>query len=430
MKTLYFFLLVLISSSAFSQLSSYNIADYLYPDVQRKTLMLRPIVDFNSSSSSINGGSVSDFDGSIDLLGSDFMNSRKRQLRLSYNLELGFTARSNNNPSLLNQDGLYGGASATLTNRFFFKPKRFFEIDLSGSFGYDNFFRQFTTAVNRNEITADITIAPKIGFGRLEFVTDAWHAVTILEELQAAGCLSKDLDHAEITLLAKKISELQNYRDVDFRLERIYEFEQLATYLVSEGYMDAANYKSFAILKDAYDFEGFVTRENGQQFTAGLLLTYDYLDENFSAPRTQLSNTIAALVAYERNKAISVDWQFEQRYELQAGIRRFSPLTTEIVDQSNFIHLSSTHTLGYFLSQRTNFELDLNLRYDLFDINIQSTNNLTIWLSPKYNYYLSPQLRFFANGFLAVFSTDNVLFVNNSSDISSSLFAGINYFFY
>ena len=115
--------------------------------------------------------------------------------------------------------------------------------------------------------------------------------MTILEELQAAGCLSKDLDHAEITLLAKKISELQNYRDVDFRLERIYEFEQLATYLVSEGYMDAANYKSFAILKDAYDFEGFVTRENGQQFTAGLLLTYDYLDENFSAPRTQLSNT-------------------------------------------------------------------------------------------------------------------------------------------
>ncbi len=428
MKTLYFFLLVLISSSAFSQLSSYNIADYLYPDVQRKTLMLRPFVDFNNTNNSLLGD-FAFFGARVDLFGSDFINSRKRQLRLAYNLELGFTTRSDNHPIQTGQDGLFGGVSVDLVNRYFFKPKRFFEIDISGSLDYNDASTSTQSPVFRNELVADLSVAPKIGFGRLEFVTDAWLALTILEELQNAGCLSKDLDHNEITLLAEKVSELRNYRHVDFRLENIYEFEQLATYLINEGYMDAENYKSFAILKDAYDFEGFVIRENGQQFTVGLELDINYINENFSAPRTRLLNTIAPIAVYERKKAISSDWQFDQRYELRAGIWRFSPLDTEMVDRLNFIRFNSVHTVGYYLSQRTNFEVDLNILYRLIDGDFQNQTFFSATLIPRYNYYISPNLRLFANGFLSLVDLGDDAF-GSSTNVNSSLQAGINYFFY
>lgn len=96
------------------------------------------------------------------------MNSRKRQLNLSYRLSTGYQFYSDDFPSGFNNDETKFNASASfgLDNRFFFKPKRFFEVGVGASLAYNP--NNINYGTNRKEIVVTADVSPRLGFGRIE----------------------------------------------------------------------------------------------------------------------------------------------------------------------------------------------------------------------------------------------------------------------
>jgi len=422
-KLLVFLFILCLQFTAVGQSNNYDIASYIYPDVQRKTLSLQPFLNMFAT----NGGINRDYNTvaiDIPLFGSERLYNRKRQLDLSYIIDVGYNHFSKDTPFTRANNKFYGGLRTNIENRFFFQPKRFFEVEANLLFDYNPDY--YSAGENRNEIILDLNVSPKIGFGRTELVTDAWHAVAIVEELQKAGCLNKVLSSEEMNSLAQEISRLKNYRNVDLRLESIYEFEALVKHFIDNGYVDSDQYRFFALLDDFYDFEGFRTRLHGSQFKAGVDLGYEYTNNDFSSSRSQTLNTYSLVFEYENYKAISTDWQFDQNYRLNGGLWTFSPFRTELSDTNEFAELAISYTLGYYLSLRTNFRLSLIGSY--YYVN-NATDVYGIFLSPSYNYYISPQLRFRISSDINVSrSATNTLF--HSDTRSASLTAGIRYYFY
>ncbi len=423
-KSLSFLVLLFIFSNGYSQIESYDISDYLFPDVNRKALQLNPFLDFTSSNSR-NFIDYDVFDIGTDIFGSELDYNRKRQLDLFYQLNLGYTSGQNPQTTFNYQDEFYAAAQVNIANRLFLKPRRFFELAGGGRFAFDP---DYTFAgENRDEVDINVSIAPKIGFGRTEIITDAWHAVTILEELQKGGVLDKEISHEEITALADELRRLKNYRNVDFRLEDLYELESLARYMVENKFSTPEQYKFFALLNDAYRFEAFERRFQGTTFKVGLNANLSYFDNDFITKRTQTSRTYGLIAEYENRNAINNDWQFDQIYAVQAGRLYFSPIDTEQFFDDYFVQLNATLSLGYFFSQRTNIRIPLFASYRKQD-SLESYN-YSISLNPTLVYYVSPQLRFSARGRFNLAQTSNV----NVTLIDyqfASLSAGMSYFFY
>jgi len=423
MKRLLIILFIVSSQSLiFCQTENYDISQYLFSDFQRKTLRIDPQLNFNFRNSDLIR-SYSNGNIGISAFGTEISNSRKRQLYIDYRISAGYQFYSDDHPITGQETKFNASAGLNLENRFFFKPKRFFEIAGGASFAYDPNYLNY--GANRKEIDIAAGLSPRVGFGRIENVSDAWHAVTIIEELQKAGCIEKQLSHEEITVLADELRKLKNVRNVDFRLEDIYEFEQLAKYLVENGYASGKDYRFFALLDDAYAYEDFTFREQGQALTIGADFSADYLDTDFTSKRTITDVFYALVVGFEKNNAISTDWQFDQKYELSGGVNTWSPLTTEDFNSDSYIALATEHLLGYYLSQRTYFAVPLHTEIR----KISDDLLVNVGLYPTLNYYFSPQLRFTVRGQFSLYN-DNLSINNGIANESATLSAGVNYFFY
>lgn len=414
---------ILFTSTCYGQVSNYDISNYLFPDFQRKTLSINPQLGFSFFNSTQfdnhNSGSFG-----FAAVGTSISNSRKRQSNLTYTANSDYDYYSEDTLNSEKTKDFNSRLGIENETRFFFKPKRYFEAAGRAAYRYRD-MNVVGEVENRKLTELNVSLIPKLGFGRIENISDAWHALTIIEELQKAGCIKKDLTHEEITALADELRRLKNTRNVDFRLENIYEFEQLAKYFIDNGLASAEQYRFFAVLDDAYSFEAFTTREQGQAFTIGTDVSLDYSKEHQEPIGTNSIRSYALVLGYEKNNAISSDWQFIQSYNLKGGFLAYGLSGTQGTSRSNLLELTTHHELGYYLNQRTNFSLPLNTR-----ISQRESDMLIIAaIFPTLNYYFSPQLRFSIHARVSLYQqnfSDNP----NINYQNGNLSAGINYFFY
>jgi len=216
----YFFLFLnLINYSlCFGQIEAYPIADYVYPDIKRTAFNISPSFSYLNSKNIDKDYSILSVDANV--YRQQISNSRKKQGLNSTSLNIGY--HDDSQKEIFNK--LHLSFSLNIENRYFIKKKQYLEIE-TNSFLILNTPNPYLE--NQNQRNLYNLISPKIGWGRIENVTDSWHALTILKQLKNKGLLSKTLTHEEIKNLSILISQLKNYRNPDFRLENISELQFL-----------------------------------------------------------------------------------------------------------------------------------------------------------------------------------------------------------
>ena len=188
MRNIFITVFALISISLQGQLDSYDIATYVTPDFSFQSLELFPNLRYANTLSS---------QTSFDLDGGFFYRarslSRQRISEVSVFQSLDFR-RSN---SIDTATSFFSGSSVLWDNQFFYKERRFFTLDLSGS---SLIIRQRNNDDLNFFGSGTVDLRPHWGMGRVEFVTDAWHAKAMLKALRDKKLLTVEPPRADRSL--------------------------------------------------------------------------------------------------------------------------------------------------------------------------------------------------------------------------------------
>lgn len=425
------FLCTIISSNA--QLSTYDISTYARPDLVRQTMSITP--SFSSRG----------FYFDENYYENTFTNVEKNWTSISLGMSIDHTKFVNTaetqtfirnaanisgayKPGLINASGIFpfpssgaqsidfriiGDYARNYSRKKFKENQKFWEIDytINGGIIYNTFdvvAPSVTHTINTDPF-AGISIYR--GKGRIELVNDAWHAQTILEMLQTNNSLERDPSHEEIDKLAAKISEIKNIRNTDFRLEGIAEYETLVQYFLENDLVDKEDYRFFALLNDAWEYESFLTRWSGTEFKYGLEINsvFRYFANNTFNIKTFLFTLPKLSFHYNRYKPISTNFQFNNRNSIDFSLIGQDQLSGNFTygSRSYAASLSSIWEYQYLPNQRTNYTLGLQLHSSYFNSNgIYESESWTSNLSLNFAYkrYLSPRLSISLSASLAAYN--------------------------
>jgi len=406
MKGLYTYLFILLLSNICkAQMTEYDFSNFLFPDLQRQTFRITPFVDLDYSKYG-NSSRNSNFAGTISGNFNSFNFTRDKQSNTSIFCNLGLRERSTAS-SILAYDQIFFYFDYKRDNKIYIDNDQFLNFD----FSFESDLARVAPSLER-EVQFNLKTTPTLGYGRIEVVTDGWHAVALINRLDEEGLLLKELEQEEVTALGRKIAEIKNTRRVDFRHEEKYEREILLDYFVSNGLIDINDYRSITTLIDAWQFEDFITRQHGKTIEYGFEFEYDILDVTaFSIG--QRFNSEAITIVFNSKKAKSLKKQIDHTLGVKGGFWNLSPLNDNDINKRNFYQIDYNFNYGYFLSARTNFNLRLNASALGFLKSSETQNSLSVNL--RYNYYISPNYRFSIIGQVNTFKQDirNYNFVNN-----------------
>lgn len=421
---LFVFLICGVSFFAFTpiiaQVDNYDISQYYRPNLHREQLILvasGALSNFNSiaETNESSGAAVS----TALLTKSVFANSDSLQLFRTWSGfgTFNYSASQDIRSSVISLTG-----SLNQTARYYHKPKRFIELDI----------KMINTA-NRSRLKdeIDVTIDNGLsvnssahiayGFGRTEFVTDAWHAATILEFLQKQNLIqTSDIPHELITEMAVKISEVKNKRFTDPRFFFINEYEEMIQFLQDKQLIELDDVKFYGHFFDVWRNERFIARRHGRTFRTGL---------GVNARKTNLfsddamNGGVQVFFAVDDFKAVDKDWQFNKFYGLELDML-YTDAFSGSADRISSIRPYLNLELGYFPSLRTNFRGGLNVSYEKRFFDFESTvesfddHTLIVALNGRYTYYVSPQLTWVLDANFNVFHFGSLDILRNNNSLS------------
>lgn len=343
-------------------------------------------------------------------------------------------------------------------NRFYFPSKLFIETDLQVDY-YQGYSRSETDSIeettgiiyyhsmdqsNSTRVNARLPIL--IGYGRIERTEDARLAVYILDDLKKLNKLTREPTEAEITELAQVIAQLKNERFFDVRHKKIWEIEQLDSFLVKTGLVSDIDAAYFTSVKDNWDYASGPKRETGFRISAGVMpgyfysfhhsnnsysssgvSIYDYIFENILK-----STSFQGLICSKYELPINLYWQFSIISDIRAGIfkdRYEYGIITNSTGQSDgkIANADLKLQLGYYPNSRTYFNSGLQYYFNFSDEKDKDEDDQTIRRYHKASYflegyyYLSPQLRFTLYGNVSYNIRDND-YIYSDASVSNSTY--------
>ncbi len=488
------FILLVLPLSIFAQIDSFHIAEYVRPDLERRIFAITgDAVLYNYSSARNKTPLEHKFYLSpfLRLTHSKLQNSAKVQKTVSNTSSNSFRYNKQNNEIdtvakwyNLNLDYEYNA-----NVKKFDTKQQFFEMDYDIDLAYsaNRSKDQWKNDISRGRrLTSNLSITPYLGKGRIELISDAWHAKTMLRVLEKAGFLKKNITAAEIQAFAEQISIIKNMRNTDNRLEDIAEFETLCAFLIDHKIVSATDFNFFALLHDAWINEAVIDhnffssssgyglgtylslqnsgtpqfwyRYHGQEFKVGINPSIGITDYNYysnSPNRTYANAALGGVLAFNKYKAISDNWQFNQQQRLTVRPAFAGLLQQENIGSYNnnlIFELASSWLIHYLPTRRTNYSLALDARY-LYNINntiiydrtnksiLNSTRReygrLNLDINARMNHYFSPRFNIVVNLNLNLdFDTESSSFSPLSRHPSQDLTLGnvfdvrMNYFFF
>lgn len=433
---------VMISAPLIAQNSTinYDLSDYKLPYLKRHTLEF----DLNlSGNSSFSKNQFNDddpvkysqhrFQSTISPSYNHYLNSEKIQIHQSVSASL-----PNINLYYFKDDDLniknfdispfldYSGAFREyLTGKFFLEQDLILNNSISfvrsneedfndaGDVDYINKQKGTTT-----EIEASIPIL--LGWGRIERVEDARLAVYILDDLNKAGKLAREVTREDIHELSIRISEVQNERMFDSREKKIWELEQINSFLLEKGLIVSEDIVYFTLLNDNWDYSAGPVRESGFRISGGISPEIDYYkradteDEEYplsdstysyesSLMERDLGGRLLTRLSYE--KPLNLYWQLSLSNEF--GVSKLFRKSTydyppfpEDTDKGDVFSIENllNFSIGYFPNSRTDMRLNIsesvyfnNYTPDEGD-ELRDTHSLST-LGFQINYYISPRIR-------------------------------------
>lgn len=315
----------------------------------------------------------------------------------------------------------YPKMSYTGINRWYGKKQQFVECDLSASMrnSYRNFINigdslQADNTTNSNDVL--IYVPLKTGMGRIETVTDAYHAVNILQELINQESIRSNVTPEEITQFADFISELKTRQFFDNRLEHIKELEAVDSFLVVNNYLPQKDIKYFTSLEDMWIYGDNFSRYSGSRISLVIQPGYSFHSyySEYSAYdpiHTYLYRDTVIFadvgVEYRYDRPISLKWQYHLDIDLKTGRADYRMLdhtyNSDPIEENYTVPSSRgeiLNELSYYPDTRTHLALEhvikyayISGRYDETDVQIMEGGHyLYTSLTGSLSYYISPKL--------------------------------------
>jgi hypothetical protein len=447
---------------------NYDLSSYSLPDLQRKTLEFQFNLDqnryYNNQRSVFDTSHSHNSNFSTDLTPSFsyYLNSKKAQFEsygsfnpVAYDYsktysEINKSVSQNYNPYIY-----YTGAY-----RYYLKRKLFLETDVDAAFNYNmrkdiNQMTDPEDETKHSTMNSNISIPILVGWGRIERVEDARLAVYILDDLKKHNRLDKEISQEEIANFAQFLSKLQNERFFDSRDKKIWEIQQIDSFMVANNLVTNNDAVFFTLINDNWDYASGPIRESGFRVSGGILnglsnyiSEYAYSDTsmiNDKSKETDYNIHFKAKLVYE--KPLNLYWQVFINDDFESGPtfnnnKSKQSGSDEEISKSKDFNINNTINAGleYYPNSRTDMSISFNLNNDYYhrtntsenankDFDEEFTNNFSTGLKLTGNYYFSPQLRMTLNaGFNHDFtkreyeqSIENEIYRNNSGRLYVNL---------
>ncbi len=425
-------LLFLCIGNLKSQTETFNLSDYIRPDFKNHILDSNFGLDQdNNTTKSFNQFSneqtFSLYSGRLRMSYFGVKNSASWQKESSISTDL-FYQRSHfsnsDNGSNERRSNIVTRTTSNVSLREYHTPKFFFEIGylLSHSFSKDKTISEFmgNESTFKTKNTDLIFYTPiKFGQGRIENVSDARHAIFIIDALKENQTLSRDLTHDEIIEFAEVITNLKNKRFFDFRLRRIAELKALHAFLKSKEIIINDEIEYYTMLNDRWSFGDRGLRQSGSRFSFVILPGYNRTNVNgsfFSEAYKTNAYNIQGGIEYVHEKPINQNWQSSTSSYLFVGSLN-GTTTLEGSDTKLKVNipkftLGLNQSFGFFPDTRTSINYSIGFHYDSYVNKIDQQENEWgldgeyIFISNKLNitYFVSPRF--------SVSVTSNADFIN------------------
>jgi len=427
-KTLSLFLFILFSGASFSQNLPVDISDFRLPNLKRHEAAFglnfngRNMYNQNSAvHDSLENSAFSDnsFGLRPDLSYRYFFNSEKRQSYINVQSDWNLSASSSEreNEYLYESQNNNSFSNLSIVNRYYFKDKFFFETDVYGNFVSSDrsqskhyMSNDSLSSFRDKDIETGIELPLKVGFGRLERVSDAAHAVYLLDALEKADRARESLSSREsIFELASLAAELKNKRFFDQRIRRIYELEALDSFLTENEHVSNEDIRYFSNLQDMWLYGGIYSRYSGSRFSVGISPGYTYnfnrYQNNTDTSSQRISLQSAAISAeYDYRKPLNMKWQ--QDFSASASYTLNKEIIINSSDDSTVFVIPAAEFelregISYYPNTRSRFSADLGAIYyqninksdEDEAINSNNDSGLNSFFRINGSYYISPQLR-------------------------------------
>ncbi len=349
--------------------------DYRPPDYTFTALSLFPEL-FQSYSS------TSTFDRSRFRIGSSVSyqtNSMLGKNNTNTNLFGGLTySFAKNNDLLVPNDNFIGLNAFFFSDRYHYVSEPFF---LKASFEGSSNLNLFTELEDDGFVYSnDWSVPLGIGVGRPMDVTDAWHSLSFNDELKKRGI---DPSIEDQKSFADFIYNTKRTRVKDFRYDRIFELEQLYSFLAENSDLTLSPIQS-AVLADIWQYEAFQRRLSGYRATFSLRPGYNF-------GRLEASNSysvwyLGGELDLEYFRPINKHWQFN----IQLLTQYNSFIRTDQFPWRIFLRPN----VNYFISSRTFLTIRIDQSIQQQKIILQNESFYSSQVTVEFSHFFNPSLVF------------------------------------
>jgi len=441
---------ILVFFTANAQLDEFDLSDFKLPDLKRHRLDIATQLNSNFQ----NDNRISDdienkiqsMGANIDLRYSFYRNSEKYQGNQVITGDAFYQGSkydntySQPNPNFYEwrkYNYLSGHIGVESDNRFYFNGLTFLEADMN--FGINrinrkNEFKEYiglntdyqTSSYKDNSTQIQLELPVYLGYGRIERVEDARHAIFIMKDLERLGQLKRYPTTDEILEYSKRIAEVKNKRFFDSRLRKIEELKIAHKFLVESGLADGSDIAYFTSLNDMWVYGDLQTRLSGFRFYGGVIpvfglyRSYD-LDEvhydskssfqeiNYESEGDNQIQRLLFSIGFDYHKPIKQKWQYSLSTSIRSGPSKstnsrndllneyVSETSLELTDYLGYIQTG----IGFYPNTRTYLSADVTGFYN-YDKGTYITENFEQEAENTYYsfaaqlgayYYISPKLR-------------------------------------
>jgi hypothetical protein len=363
----------------------------------------------------------------------------KKQAETNANMQPTFYFNNNKTPNSNKQSS--GGLSSNFTTTTKkFKGGHFIETGfyITPTMDLDKITFSDTLTQKSNNYRAATGFTIGVGKGRIENVTDVQMAYFILTDLQKQKLLTKNFDSANLIDLAKTITALNNTLLFDFRRKRIFELQQIDSFLQKSNLIDKYSIGYFTSLADNWYYAFNPNRRHGKQkhirWQPGVVYSNQSQNQTkggvFASQKRSSASVIGTLsLGIDNYTAKNMNWQFNKGISLATSYQYSNVKNTNgNINGSGSISSQLWGYLewGYFPTTRTNlFASVYNLLFYTYDNN--DAFNIT-GVSFNANYFISYNTRIIIRDNLNFNAPIKDGFRNNPL-LFNSVSVGVEHFF-
>lgn len=413
-------LAITISFQGNAQLEEYNYQDYKQAETRLKQLDITPRFSGRNSYSKSELLSIDNSSSALSLAGTATYLERVNTYRSQDYILIGFGLNPTlnfekyDNAVTSNTIGVDLNTSVFWTRDIYADYNRFFwgfELDMDQNYDYSRNNREEPNLDLKSSTSVfNFYIDPKIrlGYGRHENITNAWHAYRILQRMNYLE-MAPDYSLEEINQFGQFIDELRAMRVFDSRLTYIAHLKLLDDYLKNDLEVEETSAIAFFVeLNDMWRYGISENRFKGKKFTlaTGPVFGFKSVSEKMDGDKLSESNHDlggSARIEYEVGKPLSADRQFNYTFGLNSSLIKFN--TSDILDNARDettleIYPYANAMYGIYPTTRTEYEFfaELGWEYSNRELNAiddaeLSLGSLVLGLSGRMAYWFSPYTR-------------------------------------